>query len=256
MPWRVIEGIKAAGDQVFLLAVEDVTPPELAEEVEDHIWMRHPRLGKIRSELRKRGIHELTMVGRIQHSRVLSLSPKQLDWPALRLLWSLKDLRADTMLKSLGKELARWGVTLISSIRYLGPYLAKKGVLTKARPSPATLRDIEFGTPLARELGRLDIGQTIVVKNRAVIAVEGMEGTDHCLQRAFDIVGEGCTVIKMPKPEQDMRFDVPVIGINTIEKLAKIGAHLAIEADRTVLIDKETIEVADRLGVAVVALPC
>ncbi len=256
MPWRIVEGIHAAGHQVFLIAVEELTPIELAEVCHETLWMRYPKLGKIRKECNKRGITELTMCGRIPHNRVFTVSPLEMDWTTVRLFLSLKDLRANTMLGAIGKELARWGITLISSVRYLGPYLAKEGVLTKSRPAPTVYRDITFGEKMARGLGALDIGQTVVVKNGTVVAVEGMEGTDHCLERAGEVAGPGCVVIKMPKPGQDMRFDVPVIGINTIEKLAKIqAAAIAIEADRTILIDKETLKVADDMGVSIVGLP-
>ena len=255
MPRRIVEGIRAAGDEPFLIAVEELTDPQLAEEVSDAVWVRHPKLRRLLGESRKRGCREVTMVGRIPHDRLFSLSPLEMDWTALGLFLKLKDFRADTILKGIADWLARKGVAVISSIRYLGPYMAKRGVLTNCRPSPTALRDIEFGSRLARGLGGLDIGQTVVVKNQSVVALEAMEGTDQCLQRAGDIAGPGCVVVKLPKPGQDMRFDVPVIGINTIEKLAKIkAAALAIEEDRTILIDKETLATANRLGVPIVGL--
>ncbi len=255
MPWRVVEGIRAAGDELFLIAVEELADPQLAKQVSDVLWVRHPKLRQLLKECRKRGCAEVTMVGRIPHERLFSLSPLEMDWTALWLFLRLKDFRADTILKGIADWLARKGVAVISSIRYLGPYMAKRGVLTTCRPSPTALRDIEFGSKLARGLGGLDIGQTVVVKNQSVVALEAMEGTDECLQRAGDIAGVGCVVVKLPKPGQDMRFDVPVIGINTIEKLAKIkAAALAIEENRTILIDKETLATANRLGVPIVGL--
>lgn len=255
MPFRVAEGIRAAGREFFLIAVEDLTDPRLVEQAAETLWVRHPKLRRITHACKRHGCEELTMVGRIPHARLFGLSPLEMDWTALWLFVRLKDFRADTILKGIADWLARKGVAVISSIRYLGPYMAKKGVLTKTRPSPTALRDIEFGAKLARGLGGLDIGQTVVVKNQSVVALEAMEGTDQCLQRAGDIAGPGCVVVKLPKPNQDMRFDVPVIGINTIEKLAKIkAAALAVEQDRTILIDKETLETADRLSVPIIGL--
>ncbi len=255
MPRRVIDGVHAAGQKVFLLALKGLTDPEIVREADEALWVEHPRLGRIIKECRKRGAEEMTIVGRIPHNRIFSLSPLHMDWLALRLLLGVKDFRADTVLKKLCHLIAKKGVRIISSIRYLGPYLAKRGVLTKHCPAPLVYRDIEFGTPIARSLGALDVGQTVVVKDRAIVAVEAMEGTDHCLQRAGEVAGPGCVVIKMPKPDQDLRFDVPVIGVNTIEKLAKIqAAALAIGAGKTILIDPETLEVADRLGVTIVGI--
>lgn len=256
MPWRMLEGIHAQGKKVFLIAVPDLTDPALAAASDEVLWLRYPKLRRVKRECQKRHIREFALVGRIPHSRLFTLKPWQLDLTALRLFLTLPDFRADTLLGAIADQFSRWNMELINTIRYLKPFLAKQGVLTKKGPSPTALGDIEFGLRFAKELGRLDIGQTIVIKNRAIVAVEAMEGTDACIQRAGDIAGPGCVIIKMAKPAQDGRFDVPVIGVNTIEKCAKIeAAALAIEGGRTLLIDKETLSRAEELGVSVIGLP-
>lgn len=253
MPFRVLEGARAAGRSVFLIAVEEVTSPDLCEMADEVIWMRHLKLGRLRKECTRLGVEEMIMAGRVDHSRIFSLA--NLDFEAIRLVKGLPDMRPDTLLSAFANLLATWGVKLISSVTYLQSYLAKEGVLTSKRLSKEAEKEVAFGARIAKELGRVDVGQTVVVKNRAVVAVEAMEGTDRCLERAGEIAGAGCVVVKLPKPSQDMRFDVPVIGVNTIEKLAKIEAQaIAIGAGRTLLIDSNTLDVANQLGVAVVAI--
>ena len=133
--------------------------------------------------------------------------------------------------------------------KFLQKFLCKKGGLTAKTPSANEQKDIDFGVSLAKEIGRLDIGQTVVVKDLTVVAVEAMEGTDQCLERAGAIAGKGCVMVKMAKPNQDLRFDVPVIGLNTIEKLVKIGAAgIAVEAGATLVLDQEVIQEADAHG--------
>jgi UDP-2,3-diacylglucosamine hydrolase len=255
MPLRVIEGIREAGRSVLLFAIEEVTPPELEELVQETIWLKYPHLRRIRRECRKRGISEITMVGKVRHNRVFGLSLWDMDWAAIRLFLSLPDLRANTLLGGVIRMFEGWGFRFLSTLQFLGKYIARKGVLTKKAASPAVLRDMEFGQKLAKELGRLDIGQTVVVKNGTVVALEGMEGTDQCLKRAGEVAGPGVVMVKMPKPNQDLRFDVPVIGLDTIRRLHEIGAAgLAVEADRTLIIDSTCVEEADRLGLAIVGL--
>lgn len=253
MPFRVLEGAREAGQPLLLVAVEETTSPDLASQADEVIWVRHLKLGRLRKECSERNVKEMIMAGRIDHSKIFSLA--NVDFEALRLLKGLPDLRANTLLCAFGDLLAGWGVTLISSVTFLQKYLAKEGVLTSRRLSKEVEREIAFGARIAKELGRADVGQTVVVKNGTVVAVEAMEGTDQCLERAGTIAGSGCVVVKMPKPNQDMRFDVPVIGVNTIEKIAKIKARaIVIGAGRTLIIDPETLNVANQLGVDVVSI--
>lgn len=256
MPRLIIEGMHSEGKKVFLLAIKGVTPLSLAKLADEVLWLHIVQLGKAIRECSKRRIKEVVMAGRVHHRIIFSLSLFRMDLTAFKLWWNMTDWRADTILKGIADALAKKGLTLVSSVRYLGSYLSKRGTLTHKRPTSRDLEDIQFGVQIAKEMGRLDIGQTVVVKKKAVVAIEAMEGTDLCLERAGRVAGTGCVVVKMSKPNQDMRFDVPIIGLNTIEKLAKIGATvLAIEAEYTVLIDKHLISVADQMGVAIVALP-
>lgn len=255
MPRLIIEGIKSSGRKVFLLAIKGITSQSLANLADEVVWLHLTQLGKAKKKCSKRKIKEIVMAGRVHHRAIFSLSLFRMDWTTLQICWNMPDWRADTILKSIADLFAKAGITLINSVRYLKSYLSREGVLTKKQPSAKSMKDISFGIRIAKEIGRLDIGQTVVIKNQTIVAVEAMEGTDQCLDRAGKIAGSQCVVIKMPKPQQDMRFDVPIIGINTIEKLAKINAAaLAIEAGRTLIIDKQTIHMANQMGIAIVAL--
>jgi UDP-2,3-diacylglucosamine hydrolase len=256
MPRLIIEGIHASKRKILLFAIKGITPPDLAKYADETVWLYLTQLGKAINECCKRNIVEITMAGRVRHSEVFSLSLLRMDWVALNLWWNMKDWRADTILASIADTFKKRGITLINSIRYLSSYLSKEGVLTHKLPSKKVMADVYFGIKIAKKMGGLDIGQTVVIKNKTIVAVEAMEGTDQCLERAGQIAGTGCVVIKMAKPSQDMRFDVPIIGVNTIEKLAKIGAFaLAIEANKTIIIDKQTISAADQMGIALISLP-
>ena len=184
-------------------------------------------------------------------------------WPDLRMFrfWYRTvraDKRDDSILLSLIDEFARDGMTFESALDYCPELLVKDGVLTKRVPSAAELADVEFGWALAKEMGRLDVGQSIAVKERAVLAVEAIEGTDRCIDRAGGLCrAGGWTLVKVAKPHQDMRFDVPTVGVATIENLYKSRARvLAIEANKTIVIDQaEVVALANRYGLSIVALP-
>jgi DUF1009 family protein len=242
MPLKILEEIQASGRSVLLLGIHHVTDPRLAE-LADHVSYIHvTQLGKAIRTCLKWQVTELVMAGRVHHRNLFLYSAWKLDWCSLKLWWKLKDKRANTLLKAIVDAFANAGITVMSSVAYLQKYLAKEGVLTQKQPSRQIVLDALLGVQMAKEL--------------AVIAVEAMEGTDLCLERAGQIAGSGCVIVKMPKPNQDMRFDVPVIGINTIQKIAKIEAKaLVIESGRTLLIDAKTIAEADRLGIVIIALP-
>jgi len=256
MPLRIMEGIRAAGRQILLIGVHGATDPALARLADHSCFLHVTQPGKAIRACLKWQAKELIMAGRVHHRTMFLYSPWRLDWTGIKVWWNLKDKRANSLLNAIVNAFANSGINVMSSITYLQQYLAKEGILTRKQPTRQILNDAVFGVQMAKELGRLDIGQTVVVKNQAVIAVEAMEGTDQCLERAGQIAGAGCIVVKMPKPNQDMRFDVPVIGVNTIQKLAKIKAPaLVIESGRTLIIDSETIAEADRLGIVLMALP-
>ncbi len=255
MPLRLIDEIHASGKKVLLLGVKGVTPEELTQKADLAYWAHLSQLGKARSICLKHQVKEAVMAGLIRHEKVFGLSLFSMDWLTIKALFTVKDFRADTICNKIVDVFQEKGIAFMSTSKLLSRFLAPKGLLTRKKPSKKNLDDIEFGVQLARELGRLDIGQTVVVKNKSVVALEAMEGTDQCLQRAGDIAGPGCVVIKLPKPEQDSRFDVPVIGINTIEKLAKIKASaLAIGAQKTLIIDREVIELADKFNLVLLSI--
>lgn len=255
MPVKIIEELHASGKKVLLIAIKGITPPHLASIADQVVWGRITKLGKARDACLKHKADSAVMAGLIKHNNIFSLSLFAMDFVTLKAFLSLKDLRADTICKKVIEVFAKKGISFMSTTQVLKRYLASSGVLTEKKPSKKVLEDIEFGVKLAKELGRLDIGQTIVVKNKSIVALEAMEGTDQCLQRAGDIAGSDCVVVKMAKPKQDMRFDVPVIGKNTIEKLAKIkAAAIAIESDKTLIIDEDVLALANHHGIAIISL--
>ena len=172
-------------------------------------------------------------------------------------LWaSLPDRRGDTILKAVADELSKNGIELVDSTTYMKPYLAAEGVLTKSRPSDKELADVEFGLKMAKVIAGYDIGQTVAVKDLSVIAVEAVEGTDNCIRRAGELGRGGIVVVKASSKDHDMRFDVPVVGMRTLEALREAKARvLAVEAGRTLLIDKdEMLRGADEAGIAVMGV--
>ncbi|MGM0440096.1 MAG: LpxI family protein [Chlamydiota bacterium] len=255
MPRLVIDELHKAGKKTFLIAVKGCTPKDLENHSDETLWLYLTQLGKAIKACTQRGIEEVIMAGRVGHTAIFGLSILRMDFTALKLWFSLPDKRTDTILKAIAEAFENKGLMVANSVKYLQDYMAKKGVLTKKKPSKQHMRDITLGVEVAREMGNLDVGQTVVVKNGSIVAVEAMEGTDQCIQRAGDIAGEGCVVVKMAKPQQDMRFDVPTIGKNTLEKLNKIkGAALAIEANKTLVIDGDALDYANEQGLAVVSV--
>lgn len=255
MPIKVIEEIHASGKKVLLLAIKNMTPKELEPLADKVVWGGIARIAKARAVCQKHQVKEIVMAGLIKHSHIFSLSLLRMDFLTLKAFLSLPDLRADTICKRVIELFQNKGILFLPTNQILKKYLALEGVLTSKKPTKKILEDVAFGVKLARELGRLDIGQCVVVKNKSVVALEAMEGTDQCLQRSGDIAGSGCVVVKLSKPQQDMRFDVPVIGMNTIEKLIKIkAAAIAIEAHKTLIIDDNVIDYANQHGLIILAV--
>lgn len=255
MPLRLIEEVKQQGKKVLLIAIYNVTPRSLAMHADIVCWGHITQLGKARRVCLKNNVKEIAMAGLVLHSNIFKLSIFKMDFLTLKVLLSVSDLRADTICGKIIDVFKNKGINFISTTKLLKKYLAPKGILTIKKPSKKVLEDIDFGVKIAQEIGRADIGQCVVVKNKSIVALEAMEGTDKCLQRAGDLAGAGCVVVKLPKPNQDSRFDVPVIGINTIEKLAKIKAKaIAIGAHKSLIIDPEVINLATKLNVAIVSV--
>jgi DUF1009 family protein len=220
------------------------------------------RLGQIIRTFKRRGARQVVMAGKVHKGimytplRIIRLAP---DLRTIRAWYrsTRRDNKDDTLLLGIIDEFARDQITFASALDYCPELLVSKGTLTRRRPSPAELKDVHFGWKLAKEMGRLDVGQSVAVKESAVLAVEAIEGTDRCIERAGSLCrAGGWTLVKVAKPQQDMRFDVPTIGVNTIESLHRARARvLAIEAGKTIVVDQDlVVERADRLGITVVAL--
>ena len=260
-PRMVVEGAKRAGCHVTVVALRGFADGSLAAQADVFRWAGLARLGRWIRILKRNQATQVILAGAVRKTsmygrwRLLRLLP---DWTSLRLWFGrLSDKRNDSVLGAVADEFARHGIIMQDCIQYTAEHLAPEGVLTRIQPSESQRKDAEFGWRIAKELGRLDIGQAVVVKETEVVAVEAIEGTDRMIERAGLLVPRGGWImVKVSKPNQDMRFDVPTVGPETIDNLAKHGAKmLVIEAGKTVLIDREAmIAAAERLGVVILSL--
>lgn len=263
LPFLVAQGARRAGLKVVCIGLADSAEPELAAHVDDFFYGAIARPGGWMRKLRRCGVTRTIMVGRVAKTkiytpwRIVKYLP---DWRALRIwYWRLrgKDKRNDSVLRAIAEEFASGGIILEDSTVYCKEHMAHAGVMTQTQPSATNKADIAFGWPMVLEVGRLDIGQAIAVREREIIAVEAIEGTAEMINRAGLLCKKGgWTLLKAAKPKQDMRFDVPCVGPDTIESLKRNGAAcLAVEKDKTIIIDKpDTLALADKLGIAVVGV--
>jgi UDP-2,3-diacylglucosamine hydrolase len=255
------ERARSLGIPVVCVGIRHEAAPELCGIVERFYWAGVARLGRMIRCFKRAQVEQVVMAGKIRKTvmhtpwRIVSLLP---DWRTVRAWYRRRqDSRDDTLLRLLIEEFAMDGMHFESALHLCPELLAPEGVLTRRRPSLVEKEDIDFGWELAKEMGRLDVGQSVAVKERAVLAVEAIEGTDRAIARA----GELCrarqfVVVKVAKPRQDMRFDVPTVGTATIETMHRAGGRvLAIEAGKTIILDQEqTVALADRLGITIVAI--
>lgn len=250
---------KRMGHPVVAFAVKNVTDPAMEREAAEIHYVKIGQLDGTIQTLKRLGVKKAVMAGKIQHANIFrDIMP---DLRALKVLSRLRDKRADTILKAVADEFAKDGIEFISSATYLDHLIARAGTLTKREPDPAETADLELGWRAAKALAGMDVGQTVVVSSGAVVALEGLEGTDACIRRAHELTGSDGTginlvVVKVAKPKQDVRFDLPVIGEDTIEVLRACGARLmAIEAGQNIILDKpRVLAAADRAGLSLVAL--
>ncbi|HZR66064.1 MAG TPA: UDP-2,3-diacylglucosamine diphosphatase LpxI [Terriglobales bacterium] len=266
-PFLVLDAARAQGYEVVVAAIKEETFPEIESRGASAIyWLSLGELSKLIDTFRREGVTRAVMAGQVKHKQIFSsIRP---DWRLAKLLLSLTTRNTDSLLGAVAKVLADEGIVLENSTALLEPLLAKVGVLTKRAPSEQELKSIEYGRTVARGLAQYDIGQTVVVAENACIAVEAMEGTDATIERAGDIMAQASagedahatldrslTVVKIAKPNQDMRFDVPVIGVKTIETMKKARATcLAIDSGKCLLIDGDAvIRGADEFGIAITA---
>ena len=262
-PFLVLDAARAQGLEVIVAAIKEETFPEIESRGATVHWLSLGELSKLIETFRREGVTRAVMAGQVKHKQIFSsIRP---DWRLAKLLLSLTTRNTDSLLGAVAKVLADEGIALENSTMLLEPLLAKPGVLTKRAPSDVEHENIEYGRSVAGGLGEFDIGQTVVVAENACVAVEAMEGTDATIERAGEIMtslepeksvlDRSLTVIKIAKPKQDMRFDVPVIGMRTIEVMQKAGATcLALDAGKCLLIDGDAVIVAaDAAEIAIVA---
>ncbi len=262
-PFLVLNAARAQGYDVVVAAIKEETEPSIASQGAASVhWLSLGELSKLIDTFKSAGVTRAVMAGQVRHKQIFSaIKP---DWRLAKMLLSLGTRNTDSLLGAVAKVLADEGIVLENSTALLEPLLAKVGVLTKRSPSENERKNIEYGRAVAGQLAEYDIGQTVVIAEAACVAVEAMEGTDATIERAGEIMrslqpeGEASTlsraltVVKIAKPKQDMRFDVPVVGVKTIETMARAGAScLASDAGRCLLLDgSEVVEAADRAGIA------
>jgi len=269
-PFLLLDAARAHGLTVVVAAIKEETDPEIEERAavdgEIHVhWLSLGELSKLIETFQREGVTRATMAGQVKHKQIFSsIRP---DWRLAKLLLNLRTRNTDMLLGAIAKVLGDEGIELISSTQYLEPLLAKAGVITSRAPSEAEEKDIAYGRTVARGIAGFDLGQTVVIAAQACVAVEAMEGTDATIARAgelFQTLGEGedastlsrsLTVVKVAKPNQDMRFDVPVVGVPTIEAMIRAGATcLSLEAGRTLLFDVDAMKkLADDNSIAIAA---
>lgn len=263
-PIRVAQSLKKQGCYVVCLGIKDHASQKLASICDEFRVFGLGKMGAQARFFRRSGVTRATMAGKIFKVRIFRKFHIFKHLPDLltlkhfypMLVSKTQDGRDDTLLHAVTHLYATQGIEFVPATDFAPDLLVKPGILTRSKLRASQLKDIAFGWRMAKEMGRLDIGQSIVVKNQAVMAVEAIEGTDECIQRAGQLCQSGFTVVKVAKPQQDMRFDVPTVGLGTIETMRQAGGKvLAIEAHKTILLDeKATIQAANRHGICIVAL--
>jgi hypothetical protein len=268
-PFLLLDAARAHGTEVVVAAIKEETDLEMIARANADAgvrvyWLSLGELSRLIDTFHKEGVSQAVMAGQVKHKQIFSsIRP---DWRLAKLLLNLRTRNTDMLLGAVAKVLGDEGIELIPSTAYLEPLLAQPGVLTARTPSEQEQRDIDYGRQVARSIAAFDLGQTVVIAAQACVAIEAMEGTDATIERAGAIMrslgdpastlDRSLTVVKVAKPKQDMRFDVPVIGIGTIRTMHLAGATcLALEAHRTLLFDRDAVRAAaDAAGIAVVAL--
>jgi UDP-2,3-diacylglucosamine hydrolase len=253
-PFLVLEGARSRGIEMAVIAIREEASPALEGAARRVHWVSLGELSRTISLLHDEGVKHAVMAGQVKHNKIFSsIRP---DWRLAKLLLSLPSRNTDSLIGAVARVLQDEGIELVDSTKFLGPLLAAPGALTRRSPTEAELADIEYGHQIARQIAGLDLGQTVVIRNRACVAIEAMEGTDETIERAARIAGgQHLVVVKVSKPRQDMRFDVPVVGLKTIEVMHHANATaLAIDAGKTLLFDRPAlIQAADEAGMAIQA---
>ncbi|MFB3916813.1 MAG: LpxI family protein [Terriglobales bacterium] len=267
-PLLVLDAAHSRGEEVIVAAIKEETFPEIEAHGAAAVhWLSLGELSKLIETFKREGVHRAIMAGQVKHKQIFSnIKP---DWRLAKLLLSLRTRNTDALIGAVAKVLADEGITLLDSTSFLAPLLARPGVLTRRAPTEQERKNIYYGRQVARHLGNYDIGQTVVIAEAACVAVEAMEGTDATIERAAEIMkhkslgdassmlSRALTVVKVAKPNQDMRFDVPVVGIMTIETMRNAGATcLALDAGKCLLLDGDKmLAAANTHDIAIVADP-
>ncbi|HJG06683.1 MAG TPA: UDP-2,3-diacylglucosamine diphosphatase LpxI [Megamonas hypermegale] len=256
LPIEVAKAAKKMGISVYAVGLVDGVEADLAKEVTDYKAISIAQLGSIIEYLKSNNVTDVIMIGKVTKEILFTGQHALPDARMLALLASLKDHSDDTMMLAFVKELAKEGIQTFDQTMLLKMIMPKPGVLTKRQPTQQEKEDMEFGFKMAKALGGLDIGQTVVVKNKAVMALEAIEGTDACILRGGKLACGGAVVAKVAKPAQDNRFDMPAVGIKTIETMIEGNASaLVIEAGRTLLVDREkALDLADKHDITIVVM--
>ncbi len=251
-PFLVLEGARKAGERLAVVAIKEETDKRIEQSAEALTWVGIGQLGKMISFFREAGVSKVIMAGQVKHVQLFSGAVP--DVRMLKMLWNLPRRNTVSLIGGIAAELERDGIELIDSTYFIQDHLAPKGVLTKREPNDVEQANIEYGLHIASEIVRLDLGQTIVVRAKACVAIEAMEGTDATIARAGQLAKGKLTVVKVAKPDQDMRFDVPVVGPPTVRVMAEAGATcLSVTAGKTLVFDREAmIQAADRHKIAIV----
>ena len=251
-PFLVVEGAKKAGAKIVVVAIKEETDPKINDAADFVQWVSIGQLGKMIDFFKKNGVEKAIMAGQVKHVQIFSGTVP--DLRMLKMLWNLPKRNTDSLIGGVANEMAKEGIELIDSTFFMADHLAPQGPITKRSPNDIEKENIEYGLHIAAEIARLDLGQTIVVRAKACVAIEAMEGTDATIRRAGELANGKLTVVKVAKPDQDMRFDVPVIGVPTIENMIAAGATcISITAGKTLIFDRaETIALANKHKISIV----
>lgn len=253
-PVELTRSLHAHGYSVHVAAIEEEASQEIEQVADSVVWLKVGQIASLIKIMNQHGVTDLIFAGKVQKLHLFrNFTP---DWLAAKILMKVKDFKDDSLMLGIVDALADKGITVRSQIEYAGDMLAVEGHMFGPKPSKQQLKDMAFGFPQAKVIGGLDIGQTIVVKNEAVLAVEAIEGTDAAIRRGGALAKKDAVVVKVAKPQQDPRFDVPAIGVGTLESMASAGCTaIGIEAGHTLLIEQDRLAaMAKQLNISVVGI--
>ena len=241
LPLEFLKSAKQNNFTTVTFAIVGITDQSVSELSDETVWIKPFKLGKLLKEIKRSGVTEVTFLGKVEHRVAFSL--KSLDLKSVKLLTLLKDRRPESLIKAIFKEVEKLNVRIISPEKFLKHLLLPKGTFFGKAPNEELLSEMKWGVEIAKKISSLDIGQTVIVKNRTVIAVEGVEGTDECIRRGALLAGRGFLVCKAARKDQDMRIDVPTVGEKTVELVKSLGGKgIAVEGERTYVVTPSKVK--------------